>query len=109
MIDKATFPRDKICGDGIGPDAVAEVIGLRVAEIFVDKVPANRITLISPKGRRIEGVAPRAGFVIRRYEFDNALVERALSLGYELVQERVESIEFGDKGFILNDKVPELP
>ncbi len=32
LLDKAAFPRDKPCGDGLGPDAVSELVALGWSE-----------------------------------------------------------------------------
>lgn len=51
LVDKASFPRDKACGDLIGPRAVA-----RLAQLGVEPVggqPVRDILLVGPTGHRV--------------------------------------------------------
>ncbi|HET9558242.1 MAG TPA: hypothetical protein VFS70_13960 [Actinomycetota bacterium] len=57
LVDKAAFPRDKACGDGLGPHAVDELAALGAAFVvffFVVK-PINRLMEMS---RRRESPDP---------------------------------------------------
>ena len=86
LIDKATFPRDKCCGDGLTAGALRrlESLGLDPA-----RVPSwewvNDVMLVGPKGRQIEFPLPRAqghfSAVASRSDLDAALVDLAVSAG----------------------------
>jgi menaquinone-9 beta-reductase len=86
LIDKATFPRDKCCGDGLTAGALRrlESLGLDPANIpsweWVDDV-----MLVGPKGRQITFPLPRAqghfSAVATRADLDSALVDLAVSAG----------------------------
>ena len=89
VIDKATFPRDKCCGDGLTALALRELEhlgfdgrGLTSWETIRD------VALRSPAGREITMQLPAdAGLfsaVVRRNELDNALVDHARSLGVDV-------------------------
>ena len=93
ILDKASFPRDKPCGDGLGPDAAGEMVTLGAAEVLRGRVPVTSVELRSPSGQRVVGTPPRPGFVVPRLELDAGLVSIAQSLGAELLHQRVESIE----------------
>ena len=87
LIDKACFPRDKICGDGIGPGAVAILNSLGLRGVLDGHRRVERIVVTSPLGRRMAlevGTLNRPmplGYVIPRIIFDNALFEAAVDRG----------------------------
>jgi len=104
VLDKAQFPRDKPCGDGLGPDAVDELVTLGAVEVLRGRVPITSVVLQSPSGRRVTGLPPRPGFVVPRFELDAGLVAVALSMGAEIVHERIESLERTGAGVVVNDR-----
>ena len=56
LIDKAEFPRDKVCGDGLIPDAHHALIRLGVHdEVMAAAQRAGHVACIGPRGGRIEG------------------------------------------------------
>ncbi|MBI2076192.1 MAG: NAD(P)/FAD-dependent oxidoreductase [Candidatus Aenigmarchaeota archaeon] len=84
VVDKAAFPRDKICGDAQGRKAAAIMKELGIYEEYT-KLPGQKIygiTLSSPNGTQIHlDVASRSepapGYVHRRMVLDNFLAENA--------------------------------
>jgi geranylgeranyl reductase family protein len=86
VVDKATFPRDKICGDGLTTGAlrILDELGLAPADVpswhHVDDVVVR-----SPSGRTVRFPLPRDrgeyAVVARRAELDHALVRLARSAG----------------------------
>jgi len=89
LVDRASFPRDKTCGDGLTPRAVK---GLQTLGVL-DKVAAqaHRVTgasLLSPSGHQLyvhfadhlKGW-PHFGLIFPRLHLDNVLREHAVSLG----------------------------
>ena len=91
VVDKATFPRDKICGDGLTTGALRrlESLGLDPASVASwQDVDVCRIR--SPKGREVVLPLPqgqgRFAAVAPRRELDAALVEVARSAGAEVVE-----------------------
>jgi geranylgeranyl reductase family protein len=85
VIDKARFPRDKCCGDGLTTGALRRLEDLGVSP---DRIPSwqpvDKIALSSPSGREfrfpLDGVGQFAA-VARRQELDAALVDQARSVG----------------------------
>jgi len=87
MVDKATFPREKVCGDGLTPRGVRAIqkMGVDPAEPGFVRIDALRtygtdgvvIDLPWPRLRDFPGI----GLVRTRYDFDNLLVERAVKAG----------------------------
>ena len=85
VIDKATFPRDKCCGDGLTTLALRELesLGLRPADVdgWFD---VDAAWLRSPSGREVELPLPdhgRYAAVAPRASLDHALVELARAQG----------------------------
>jgi flavin-dependent dehydrogenase len=104
LLDKAAFPRDKVCGDGLGPHAIAELAMLGAHEVLSGHEPVTRIELRGPHGVQFSGVIPRPGYVIRRFELDASLINVALRHGVEVVVERVNTLEVSSSGVVVNDR-----
>ncbi len=87
LIDKACFPRDKICGDGIGPGVIAVLDALDLCGVLDGHRRVERMVVTSPLGRRMvleAGTLDRPmplGYVVPRVIFDNALFEAAVDRG----------------------------
>lgn len=90
MLDKETFPRDKICGDAISGKSVDALKELGLIEHFqIDECLGSwGVTFSGPAGDEIAIPFTKAldrpippGFVCARHVFDNILVERARSEG----------------------------
>ncbi len=85
IIDKATFPRDKCCGDGLTTLALRELEHL---DFKIDDVPSFTVVpsalLRSPRGREVEVPLPENGLyaaVATRLDFDSALLRQARAAG----------------------------
>jgi geranylgeranyl reductase family protein len=97
LADKAAFPRDKACGDLIGPRGVQLLTDLAVP------VPeAGRgagLLVAGPSGRRARLPAypgrayPGHGIVVPRRALDHALREAALAAGAAGIRARVAGVE----------------
>lgn len=90
LIDKAHFPRDKICGDAQGRKLARIMKELGIYEGY-RKLPGQAIygmRLSSPNGVQIDmDLIDRAtetpGFIMRRMDLDNFLFESAKTFGVE--------------------------
>jgi len=93
LIDKATFPRDKICGDALSgkvvyalnrvkPDVVDQIVAKEQ-----DYLPSWGITFVAPNGKQLDipfttdktNQKQAPGFIATRSDFDNLLVENTIS------------------------------
>lgn len=87
LVDRAVFPRDKTCGDGVGPGAVEVVHRLGLDAVFSGCTPVEAVTIFGPRGERLDSAISRSdghaayGHVISRLELDNRLVNEALRAG----------------------------
>ena len=97
LVDKAAFPRDKACGDLIGPRGVRvlEELGVSVpdagqgADLLVVGPSGNRSRLPAFAGRSYAG----HGIVVPRLAFDDALRRAAIASGAHPVRARISAVE----------------
>ena len=61
LIDKAEFPRDKCCGDGLGPGVMNELRALDLADMFDGHTLIHCVTIFSPSGDKASGALPHIG------------------------------------------------
>lgn len=99
LVDKRTFPRDKACGDLIGPRGVR-----LLDELGLDVPGARRLgdmIVVAPNGRRallpaLPGLEyPGHALAIPRHDFDAALFGAAVEAGAEHVHDRVTGLADG--------------
>jgi geranylgeranyl reductase family protein len=89
LIDRSTFPRDKTCGDGIGPGAVRVLRELGIEDVLEGRPRVTSITVFGPAGERSENpIPPIRGkstdvFVVPRLDFDEHLFRAAIASGAE--------------------------
>ena len=96
LVDKASFPRDKACGDGLGPHAVDELEALGAAGVLEGYPPIRGLRLRSPRGMEVAGDPARPNYVIPRTVLDARLVEAATAAGAELHRASVRHLEQHD-------------
>src|SRR6185312_5095920 len=58
LIDRETFPRDKICGDGLGPGAVRVLRDLDLDSVLGGRRRIESVTVFGPAGERSENPVP---------------------------------------------------
>lgn len=90
VVDRARFPRDKCCGDGLTTGALRELEGLGLAaESVASWHDVDAAWIRSPSGRTVEFPLPEArgryAAVARRTDLDNALMERARHEGAKII------------------------
>jgi geranylgeranyl reductase family protein len=85
MLDGATFPRDKTCGSGLSPTAIAlaDELGLG-SEIEKRATPVMSVKIVTPGGRSMILASNAAAVVLLRKEFDGLLVDTARAAGAKL-------------------------
>lgn len=98
LLDRATFPRDKTCGDGLIPDAIAALDRLGVLDAVRATASArDAITFHSARGTPL--TLGGEFLTIPRRELDSVLVDRAVACGARFEQRvRVHDIEPGGRG-----------
>jgi menaquinone-9 beta-reductase len=91
IVDKATFPREKVCGDGLTPRAVAALRGMGIdtedpgfERVIGLRVYARHATIELPWPELTS--FPGVGLVMPRDRFDHLLVQRAVKAGARLME-----------------------
>src|SRR5256886_8387663 len=104
LADKASFPRDKACGDLVGPRGVQVLaeLGVRVP----DAGQGSDLLAVGPSGRasKLPAYPGRSyadhGVVVPRLVFDDALREAAVAAGAVPVQGRIIAVDAGRGGVV---------
>jgi flavin-dependent dehydrogenase len=84
MLDRAVFPRDKLCGDTVNPGTLALLRRLQLAASIEARGMSIRGMLVSAgNGVAVEGLYPagRQGVAISRRDLDGQLLQQALAAG----------------------------
>ncbi len=89
VLDKARFPRDKVCGDGCTPRTarMLERLGVR-QQISTSHQRIDQVYLVSPGGVVLHSPLPEqcfggVGYAVPRFVLDNVLLQNALASGAE--------------------------
>jgi geranylgeranyl reductase family protein len=105
VLDAATFPRDKTCGDGIAAHALELLDALGVPGVARLGPPVPRLRLRSPRGLVVERTCARPNRVVPRVVFDAELVRAAVARGARLQQHRVRRLEVRADRVVLDDAI----
>ncbi|MGE5243374.1 MAG: NAD(P)/FAD-dependent oxidoreductase [Betaproteobacteria bacterium] len=84
LVDRATFPRGKLCGDTVNPGALALLERLGLARRVESRgLPVAGMRVTGENGVAVEGRYPRGlrGRAITRRELDAILVDAAMAAG----------------------------
>jgi geranylgeranyl reductase family protein len=103
LLDRADFPRDKSCGDGIAPHVFDALREVGVEDAAAGWTPLRRLRL-DRGGSSVERALARPVWVIPRRVFDARLVARATVAGAVLVRHRVREVRPTPEGFLLDNR-----
>jgi len=93
LLEKTSFPREKVCGDGLTPRAVASLVRLGIDTSAANGFIRNRGLRIIGGGRRLElpwpelSSYPDYGLVRPRLDFDELIVRAAQQAGARLQED----------------------
>ncbi|MDS1116844.1 geranylgeranyl reductase family protein [Gordonia westfalica] len=123
LVDAAVFPRDKTCGDGLTPRAIAELDALGLGTLVADRPRIDGL-LLNGWGARQQvrwpsGRFPAYGSAVARTEFDDAIRAHAVRTGARMVQgakavdvtmdgDRVAAVTFSSGGATHTVRVGDL-
>ena len=80
LIDQHTFPRDKICGDGLIPDAHQALRELGVLDaVMAVAQPVSHVRCVAPRGGRLD--VPGDMAVLPRRQLDDIVCRAAVAAG----------------------------
>lgn len=107
ILDAATFPRDKVCGDGIAPHAldVLRELDVDTDSLIVGTDPITRLRLRSPGGSEVVRPFARPAYVVPRMLFDDRLMHCAIAAGAILRRHRVHAVVTTPDGVVIDDEV----
>ncbi|HCB07257.1 MAG TPA: hyaluronate lyase [Nocardioides bacterium] len=92
LLDRADFPRDKSCGDGIAPHCFEQLAAIGVTGVESGWTPLTRLELARGE-QSVARTMARPVYVIPREVFDARLVERAVDRGATFRRQRVTSVD----------------
>lgn len=98
LIEKNEYPKHKVCGEYISNEVLPYLNYLGVDVFGLGAKKIIKFEVSSTKSKLIAANLPLGGFGISRYALDEALYQRATSLGVLFVLDTVLGVEF------LNDK-----
>jgi geranylgeranyl reductase family protein len=83
VIDRAQFPRDKLCGDTVNPGAMAILRRLGVAHVADDGLAVHGMVVTGESGVRCQGryADGLVGRALRRHQLDERLLRAATDAG----------------------------
>lgn len=90
LLDKSTFPRDKVCGDAIAPRALRLLQKMKFEPCLKSFQKVSGVKLFGSKGRSLElnfsitgDGYPHYGYIVSRKKFDQLLCEHTIRAGVE--------------------------
>ncbi len=104
LLDRADFPRDKSCGDGIAPHVVDVLAEVGVHDATDGWAPLRTLRL-ERGASTVSGDMARAAWVIPRQVLDARLVEHAVAAGAVLRRHRVRSVEVVPDGVTVDGTI----
>lgn len=87
LIERAVFPRHKVCGDCLNPGLwpVLESLGTAAAIRALDHAPLHQVRFVRENGRRLElPLPPGAERAVTRESFDQVMLQAAVAAGVVL-------------------------
>ncbi|TDC83000.1 geranylgeranyl reductase family protein [Micromonospora sp. KC606] len=98
LLDRADFPRDKACGDGVAAHALDVLAELGVADAVAGYPPLPALRLVGPCGEEVARALPRPAYTVPRTVLDARLVAAAVRAGAVLRRHTVRRVELrGDR------------
>ena len=98
LLDKESFPRDKICGDGISFESVQNLSAMAIypqdlKRMMSEFAPIDGLVLGVSNGAVNMHSTPLEACCIPRLTFDNLLYERAIEAGCVALTQRIGKID----------------
>jgi geranylgeranyl reductase family protein len=105
LLDRAAFPRDKACGDGIAPHVLDVLRDLGVAGVEDGYAPVPGLRLVGPTGAAVTRPLARPDYTIPRTVFDARLVAAAVAAGATLARHTVRTIDERPDSVVLDGMI----
>ncbi|WP_078591901.1 NAD(P)/FAD-dependent oxidoreductase [Streptomyces megasporus] len=104
LLDRADFPRDKACGDGVAPHVLDLLAEVGVTGLVEDRAPADRLHL-GRGGMAVERRMARPAWVVPRRILDARLVDAAVAAGARLLRHRVRALRQHADAVVLDGEI----
>jgi menaquinone-9 beta-reductase len=91
LLDRAAFPRDKPCGDGVAPHVLDLLHEAGATGLLDDRVPVRRLRL-ARSGVEVDRLMARPAYVVPRSVLDERLHLAARRAGATVLRHRVRSV-----------------
>jgi len=106
ILDRATFPRDKPCGDGVAGEVVdlLDRLGVDGAAVVAGYQPVSRLRVRSPRGLVADRPLRRPALVIPRLILDDRLLEQVRRRGADVIRHRVRTVDVRPDGVVIDDR-----
>ncbi|MFV2017161.1 geranylgeranyl reductase family protein [Micromonospora sp. LOL_023] len=105
LLDRAEFPRDKPCGDGIAPHALDVLAGLAVPDPAAGYAPVTSLRMTAPHGGQVAARLARPAYTVPRTVFDARLVAAAVAAGARLRRHTVRRMVVRDDLVLLDGEI----
>ena len=103
VLDRAPLGRDKVCGDGVSPDAAEEIARLGLPELLHPSERVYRFRLVAGDADTT-GTALIPGYVVPRAELDHRLMLAAGSAGAIYRQHAVREVQQDSNRVVVDGK-----
>ena len=104
LLDRADFPRDKSCGDGIAPHVLDALATVGATDAVAGWTPLRHLELARGE-TSVAGPMRREVYVVPREVFDARLVEHAVAAGAVLQKRRVRPVEVREDRVVLDGEL----
>ena len=102
LLDRHQFPREKVCGDGLIPDALNSLKSLGLYETVRRRGHSvDKIVVLSPSGIRVE--IPAQCITLKRRQLDSLIVDEAVARGSVFKAALVQRIRQAADGIVCVD------
>ncbi|WP_456312095.1 NAD(P)/FAD-dependent oxidoreductase [Pseudomonas shirazensis] len=99
LIEKAVYPRHKVCGEYISNEILPYLkwLGADVSEL--DPTEISQFEFTTSTGKAATAKLPLGGFGISRYALDAFLYQKAIAYNCTVIKENVTDVSFSDDMF----------
>ncbi len=110
VVDRASFPRDKTCGDAVSNEGMqlVERLGARNAVLQGPHALVRRAAAVFPDGSRVERSYDEPGYIVPRLHLDDCLRRALQASGARLIEQCRVSELVQEDGRIVGARGPEL-
>lgn len=99
LIEKNSYPRHKVCGEYLSNEVLPYLKSLGFDPFDFGAKKIDRFELSAVKGKAVSVKLPLGGFSLSRYTLDRAMLDQAMSMGVNFVNDTVLDVKFENDRF----------